>query len=532
MGRTIYIADATHINGQENENQSSSSSLSDAIHLSQTGDIIQLTPDQEIILDEIVMLDKPISIMGNATENKPYIILEKNSAIIVLSSFITLSGITFIDKRTNSRTTPMFIVNSSCRNFVFTDNILKYQKTCVRINGEGFYVAKNKFSRMETSMVSNHIAIMITGTSGVNTIRENIFASTDNNLRPIYLSSEGTSTNFNGILSLCENKVGTSSQPFLLVDDFTTDVPGNFFLDVRDNDCQTAKFITLYPTSDTSLGAFGDILLSENHLLSCLNGLIFIDNDVIPLDKLRETPSICTYNNKVDKKIVALDRVPIYNEVLTARYGQLIPPAFRQCVSELDCEPYTDIDVDKNIGEVLTLKHGSRINIMDKGLSIPVVNLSRNESTIEAPHGMLSVRQRNCHTLLNACLYVPKTALENYSFPLSLYIRKISLNVGEIQQIVYENRFIPKRVNELQGFYYVGESIQSNGLIAKRIGDTESFEIMGTNDFEPGRYLFGYQGEYKPDSLKLKLSTESSNFILVAVVLAIALLFALRMGRK
>lgn len=529
MGKTIYVGTIT---GRENENQSSTS-LSEAIHTTQTGDIIQLTPGQEIVLDEIVMLDKSISIMGNATsQGKPTIILEKNSAIIVLSSFITLSGITFIDKRTNSRTTPMIVVNSSCRNFVFTDNIVKYQKTCMRINGEGFYIARNNFSRVELTTVSNHIAIMITGSSGVNTVRENTFTSTDNNLRPLYLSSEGESTKFNGILSLCENKVGASSQPFLLVDDFTTDVPGNFFLDVRDNDCQTAKFITLYPTSDNSLGMFGDILLSENHLLSCLNGLIFIDNDVVPLDKLKDTPSICTYSNKVDKKIVALDRIPIYNEVLTARYGQLIPPAFRQCVSELDYEPYTDIDVDKNIGEVLTLKHGSRINVTDKGLSIPVVNLSRNESTIEAPHSMLSIRQRNCHLLLNASLYVPKTALENYSFPLSLYIRKISLNVGEIQQIVYENRFIPRGVNELQGFYYVGETIQSNGLIAKRIDNTESFEIMGTNDFEPGRYVFGYQGEYKPDSLKLKLSTESSNFILVAVVLAIALLFALRMGRK
>jgi hypothetical protein len=531
MGRTIYVETT---GGQENENQTNTF-LSEVIRSSEAGDIIQLTPGQTIVLDELVMLDKSISIMGNATEEKPTIIMEKNSAIVVLSSYITISGIKFIDKRTNSRTTPMFVVNSSSRNYVFTDNVVKYQKTCMRINGEGFYVARNNFSRGDMSgIMNNHIAIMITGTAGVNAIRENSFLSTDNNLRSIYISSEGTSTNFNGILSLCENKVGVSSQPFLLMDDFTTDVPGNFFLDVRDNDCQTAKFITLYPTGESSLGAFGDILLSENHIVSCLNGLVFIDNDVVELSKLKETPSICTFNNRIDKKVVALDRVPICNEVLTARYGQLVPPAFRQCVSELDYEPYTEIDVDKNVGEVLTLKHGSRININDKGLTIPVVNLSRNDSNVEAPHGMLSVKQRNCHVLLNAGLYVPKTSLENYSFPLSMYIRKISLNVGEIQQIVYENRFIPGNIDALQGFFYVGETIQTNGLIAKRIGSTESFEIMGTNDFEPGRYLFGYQGVYKPDSqLNLvKLSGDTSSFLLVGAVLVVVLLLAFRMNRK
>lgn len=524
MVQTIYIG------SEESDNHVDT--LTNAIHKAESGDIVQLIPGQDIVLDEIVMLDKPISIMGNVGKDTPTIFLEKNSTIIVLSSFVTISGINFIDRRTNSRTTPMFVVNSSCRSFVFTDNDVQYQKTCLRINAEGFYIARNIFQRVESNANSTHIALMLTGTQGINAVRENTFLCIDNSMRPIYLSSEGTSTIFNGILSICDNKMGTSSQAFLLMDDFTSETQGNFFLDIRDNDCQTAKFVSLYPTNETSLGMFGDILLANNHLLNCLNGLVFIDNDVVSLDKLKETPSICTYKNRIDKPIVALDRVPICKETLTARYGQLVPPAFRQCASELEHEPYTDIDVDKNVGEVLTLKHGSKINITDKGLTIPVVNLSRNESTVEALHGILSVRQRNCHTLLNAYLHVPKTALEKYSFPLSLYIRKVALNNGEIQQIIYENRFIPKSITEMNGFFYVGETIQSNGLVAKRIQDTDSFEIVGTNDFEPGRYLFGYQGEYKPDSLKLKLSTESSNFILVAVVLAIALLFALRMGRK
>lgn len=524
MVKTFYIG------SEESENYTDT--LTNAIQQTDAGDIVQLTPGQNIVLDEIVILDKPFTLMGNIGKDTPTIYLEKNSAIIILSSFVTISGINFVDKRTNSRTTPMFVVNSSCRAFVFSDNNVQYQKTGLRINAEGFYIARNNFQRIDISTINTHIALMLTGTQGVNAIRENTFLCIDNNIRPIYISSEGTSSIFNGILSICDNKVGTSSQAFLLMDDFTSETQGNFFLDIRDNDCQTAKFISLYPTHETSLGIFGDILLANNHLPSCLNGLVFIDNDVVPLDKLRETLSICTYKNRIDKPFVALDRVPICKETLTARYGQLVPPAFRQCASELDYEPYTDIDVDKNVGEVLTLKHGSRINITDKGMTFPVVNLSRNESTVEAPHGMISIRQRNCHTLLNAYLYVPKTALVNYSFPLSLYIRKVRLNNGYIQQIVYENRFIPKNITQMNGFYYVGETIKSNGLVAKRIQDTDSFEIDGTNDFEPGRYLFGYQGDYKPESLKLKLSTESSNFILVAVVLLIALIFALRMGRK
>ena len=191
MGRKIYVQNT---GGREDENKNSK--LSEVIHTAEAGDIIQLTPGQTIILDELVMLDKSLSIMGNATEEKPIIVMEKNSAIVILSSYITISGITFIDKRTNSRTTPMFVVNSSSRNYVCTDNVVKYQKICMRINGEGFYVARNIFSRGDMNgMINSHVAIMITGTSGVNTIRENSFLSKDNNLRAIYISSEGTSTN-------------------------------------------------------------------------------------------------------------------------------------------------------------------------------------------------------------------------------------------------------------------------------------------------------------------------------------------------
>jgi hypothetical protein len=526
MGKTIYV-------GQE-DGDNDIGNLTAAILHSENDDIVQLVPTQQLVLDEIIMLDKRISWLGNSGSNKPTVVLEKNSAIIVMSSFVTISGINFIDRRSNGRTTPMLVVNSSCRSFVFSDNSVQYQKTCMRLNGDGFYLARNSFlhTSLVNSTTNSSVVLMITGTNGVCTIRENSFSSSDNNLRPLYLTSEGTSTCFNGILSICDNTVGTSSQSFLLMDDFTTDTPGNFFLDIRDNDCQTAKFVTLYPTNERALGAFGDILLSGNHMGTCLNGLVFIDNDVIELSKLQDAPSICIFANRIDKKVVALDRIPIYGEVLTSRYGQLVPPSFRQCVCELDQEPYTDIDVSKNVGEVLTLKHGSKVSVVDNGLTIPVINLSRNESVTEAPCSMISIRQRNCHVLLNASLFVPKTSLENYSFPLSMYIRKISVGHGEIQQILYENRFIPKTIDTLHGFFYVGETIQSDGLYAKRIGDTETFEIMGTNDFEPGRYLFGYQGIYNPGGMKLKLSEDSSSFILVAVVLIIVLILALRMNRK
>lgn len=541
MGRTIYFGsgglDDSLLEGKE--------SLTSTVSHMENDDILQLAPGYEMVLDEVMILDKQISIVGNgSSKEKPTIILGKNSSVVVLSSFVTLSGILFIDRRTNCRTTPMFIVNSSCRSFVFTDNRIQYQKTFMKIHGDGFYLARNEVvydPPAGEAHSSYHTGILVTGTAGVNAIRENIFSSPDNHLRPIYLSGEGSSTSFNGILSICDNTSGASSQSFVLMDDFTSNVPGNFFLDIRDNDCQSSKFLTLYPTNEHSMGVFGDILLTGNHLQTCLNGLVFIDNDIVDLARLKEVPSICVYENRIDKNYVALDRISIYREVLTARYGQTIPKHFLNAVTELVREPYAEVDVDKNIGEVLTLKHGCKINVTDKGMVIPVNNLSRNEYHLEAGYGILTIRQRNCHLLLNGCLHVPKTALENYSFPLSMYIRKILLNRGsKIQQIMYENRYIPKHIKILQGFFYVGESIQANeNLYAQRIGETETFEIMGTEDFEPGRYLFGYQGVYTPDgggrlmfSYQGTLGDSMGGMVLVVGVLAIAILLAIKMKRK